>query len=878
MAARVAQWIFAAFLALVGVYLAWLGIKLISLGGSPYYAPVGVGLILVAALAAIGNVWGPRLYAAIVAITVVWSLFEVGFDLIQLLPRLAAFLVVGLWFLSPWSRAAMRKGEGAQPGPNMGSGRWVGGAIAAGALALVVASFQGYHVQEGTKNAVASNVQPVTDWRNYGGTTLGTRFGQIDQINEKTVSGLKEVWRYRTGVSYDFKDTPQEANGLVYVCTAGNQVIALDGDTGVEKWRYNPKSKVPGARDATLAGASTFARTCRGLGYHEAAAGYTGECAKRVITNTTDMRLIALDAITGAPCRSFGHDGEVYLGSGLSKYGAPPTGETMTTSAPLIAGDIIVIGGWVTDNQMLGNVSGVVRAYNAETGAFAWAWDLGNPGYHGLPDEGGEYTRGTPNSWTNMSYDPQLNLVYAATGNSSPDYFDGNLRTELAEQYASSVVAIDGATGEPKWHFQTVHRDIWDYDVPSQPVLVNVKKDGQDIPSVAVPTKRGEIFLLDRRDGTPVYPIEERPVPQNPAEGERTAPTQPFSPLPNFRADRNESNMWGLTPLDQLYCRVQFKKLRYDGHFTPPMRGGGGGDTGKPAYGGTFQYPGNAGGFNWGSVSVDADNGLLVAAPMLMGNRIVLRTQDEVRADRLAAAQRRQAQTRDEHAGPTPQGAPAAAGGRAGPGGPAAAPGTTPPGPQAQARPPGGMGGGGPRPKDPQYDAKNVTYVGQTAPFMSEWKIPLTNIGTEVPCFAPPWGVMGVIDLNTNKLLWKHPIGSMKDSGPFGISSGLPFIVGTPVQGGTLTTRGGLIFQGGAMDSTMRAYGLRDGKVKWQAPLPGSAHATPMTYLSPTTGKQYVVITVPNPNWKYPRTSNEKPSDDKGGWVIGYALKDAPAK
>jgi quinoprotein glucose dehydrogenase/quinate dehydrogenase (quinone) len=188
------------------------------------------------------------------------------------------------------------------------------------------------------------------------------------------------------------------------------------------------------------------------------------------------------------------------------------------------------------------------------------------------------------------------------------------------------------------------------------------------------------------------------------------------------------------------------------------------------------------------------------------------------------------------------------------------------------------MGGGGPRPKDPQYDAKNVTYVGQTAPFMSEWKIPLTNIGTEVPCFAPPWGVMGVIDLNTNKLLWKHPIGSMKDSGPFGISSGLPFIVGTPVQGGTLTTRGGLIFQGGAMDSTMRAYGLRDGKVKWQAPLPGSAHATPMTYLSPTTGKQYVVITVPNPNWKYPRSSNDKPSDDKGGWVIAYALKDDSVK
>ncbi len=572
MAARMAQWVFAAFLALVGAYLAWLGVKLIGLGGSYYYAPVGLGLIAVAVLLVLRNVWGPRLYAIITAITAVWALLESGFDLLALLPRLAAFLVVGLWFLSPWSRAAMRNNDG---GAEPSTGRWVGGSIALGALALVIASFQGYHVEQGTTNAVAANVQPVTDWRAYGGTTLATRFGQIDQINEKNVKNLKEVWRYRTGVSYDFKDTPQEANGLVYVCTAGNTLIALDGDTGTEKWRYDTKTKAPGGRDGGLEGASTFARTCRGLAYHEAPAGYTGQCPKRIITNTTDARLIAVDAITGAPCRDFGFDGVVNLNSGLGPHNA---GEYMTTSAPLVAGDIVVMGGWVTDNQMLGNVSGVVRAYNAMTGAFVWAWDLGNPGYHGLPDEGGEYTRGTPNAWTNMSYDPQLNMIYAATGNSSPDYFDGDLRTQFAEDYASSVVAIDAGDGSPKWHFQTVHRDIWDYDVPSQPVLVNIKRDGKDIPTVAVPTKRGEIFLFDRRDGTPVYPIEEKPVPQGGAEGERTAPTQPFSPLPNFRPDQTEARMWGLTPLDQLYCRVQYKKLRYEGHFTPPMRGGGGGD------------------------------------------------------------------------------------------------------------------------------------------------------------------------------------------------------------------------------------------------------------------------------------------------------------
>src|SRR5262249_38588206 len=158
----------------------------------------------------------------------------------------------------------------------------------------------------------------------------------------------------------------------------------------------------------------------------------------------------------------------------------------------------------------------------------------------------------------------------APTGNSSPDYFDGDLRIPQAEEFASSVVAIDAATGEPKWHFQTVHRDIWDWDVPSQPVLVDIKKDGQVIPAVAQPTKRGEIFLLDRRDGKPVYPIEERPVPQNPEKGEKVSATQPFSPLPNFHPDRKEQDMWGFTPLDQLWCRVAYKHLRYDGHFTPP--------------------------------------------------------------------------------------------------------------------------------------------------------------------------------------------------------------------------------------------------------------------------------------------------------------------
>ncbi len=839
---------FAAFLGLVAAYLAWYGGILLMLGGSFVYLLSGVALAAVSALLILQRPLAAIIYALLVAFWIVWSFIESGFDFLALLPRLAAFMVVGLWFVAPWHRTAM--GKTAENPVDAGE-RWVGGAIAVAAALLVVGAMQGYPVASGTDNKVTGT--GVTDWRHYGGTPGGQRFAQIDQINVANVGKLEKAWEFRTGVPYDFKQTPQMANGLVYLCTAGDTLIAIDSDTGEERWRHDTRTQVPGG----LENASTFARTCRGLGYHEAPAGYTGECAKRIINGTVDARLIAVDALTGRRCESFGFGGEVNLASGL---GYSPLGNFMVTSTPLIAGDKVVVGGWVTDNQQIGNPSGVLRAYDAITGQFAWAWDLGNPGYQGLPDEGGEFTRGTPNVWSNTAYDPELNLVYAPTGNSSPDYFDGKLRSKESEENASAIVAIDAATGQRRWVYQTVHRDIWDYDVPSQPVLVDVRKNGvgDPIPAVAQATKRGEIFLLDRRTGIPIYDTPELPVPQNPEAGEEVAATQPFSRLPHFRDDRTEKDMWGLTPLDMLHCRIEFRKMRYDGHFTPPMRGGGGYGQREDTWGGTFQYPGNAGGFNWGSVAVDADNGILIGAPMLMGNRIVLRSLEDRAADQAFNAERRAAAAAakgDEHEGP-----PA---------------------------PPAGRGG---RQQSPEaiahaqrFDQSQVLYRGDTAPFMSDWRLPLPwlkdsdnqLLGTNLPCFEPPFSQIGAIDLNTNKLLWKRPLGSMKLSGPFGIATGLPFMVGTPLQGGTLATRGGLAFHAGSMDATFRAFDIRTGEVKWQVDLPGSAHATPMSYVG-KNGKQYILITVPTPSWRYPRPDPSVlgPPSPEGGYVIAYALPD----
>jgi membrane-bound PQQ-dependent dehydrogenase (glucose/quinate/shikimate family) len=901
---------FAAFLTAVGAYLAVKGSALLGLGGSPYYVIAGLALIAVAVLLVLRSVWSVRLYAVLLAATIVWSVFEAGLDLWALMARLAAFLVVGLWFFAPWTTALYRT-DATKAAPKFGFARWHLAATVVGVVLLVAAGFNSGPVEAGSNFGTPTG-NGVTDWRSYGGTTLSTRFAEIAQITPGNAGKLKEIWRYRTKVAYDFKDTPQEVDGLVYVCTAGNTIVALDADTGQEKWRRATAPKVPGGSGPSgLDNASTYARTCRGLGYYDmastqrtsapttpaapVAAGHVGlqpiaaarapanaaaaDCPTRIITGTTNAKLIALDAKTGAPCASFGQNGQVDLTAGL---GSTPPGNYMVTSAPLVAGDLIVVGGWVTDNQQIGNPSGVVRAYSARDGRFMWAWDLGNPDNHAMPAAGGQFTRATPNTWSHMSYDPELNLIYAPTGNSSPDYFAGNLRSALDDKYSSSIIAIDAATGGARWSFQTVHRDIWDYDVPSQPVLVNVHRNGQVIPAVVQPTKRGEIFLLDRRTGVPIQPVEERAVPQNPAPGEHISATQPFSTLPNFRKDRGENNMWGLTPLDQLYCRVEFKKLRYEGHFTPNMPGVTpalrspkgytpsyaearfvGGETS----GGSFQYPGNAGGFNWGSVSVDADNGLMIGAPMLMGNRVTLSTA----ADRKAQAdamKARQKQWWKAHPADKARYDQATAKARA----QRAALGLPPLLAFGAVAPPSNPEGGPAGPPNVGSDQRLVEYTAATSPFMSNFHVPFLG-ETQMPCFKPPFGVIAAMDLNTGKMMWTRPFGSMKDSGPFGWKSKLPIIVGTPIQAGLMSTRGGVVFHAGAMDSTIRAYDTRKGKVLWSAPLPGSSQAVPMSYLSPS-GRQVVVVTVPNPSWSYPNTGAEKPTDDQGGWVIAYALGD----
>ena len=812
MISRIFHWAISALFTLIGLCLAVAGGYLVYLGGSFYYVAAGIATLTTAVYMFRGNPRATLIYGGILCVTLIWSIYEADLYLMALLPRLAAWVVLGLWFVTPWYKQSL-KSELLDQAPSTRT--WIAYPSIATFLVFIIAAMQGYE-QNGTGTVKAiSDKAPVTDWRQYGNSDGGTRFAEVDKINKENVSQLKEAWRYRTGVEDTFKMTPLQVDNMLYICGARNVLMAVNSDNGEEIWRYDPKATVPAKHQ--------YAETCRGISYHEAKPDYQGQCPTRIVTATVDARLLTVNAETGELCTDFGDNGIVNLRKGLSEH---LEDQYYVTSPALVADDVFVIGGLVLDSQDLGLPSGVVRAYHATTGEFAWAWDLGNPGYYGEPKEGEYYTPGTPNVWSIMSYDADLDLIYAPTGNASPDYF-GGARRDFDDEWSSSIVALDGATGEPRWKYQTVHHDIWDYDLPAQPVLVDVDRDGETIPSVAVPTKTGEIFLLDRRDGTPTFPIAERPVPQDPVIDEYLSPTQPESPLPNFHPYRHEKDMWGLTPIDQLVCRVMYKGMRYDGLFTPP--------TPK----GSLAAPGNFGGFNWGSVSVDADNGILIAAPMLLAHRLMAVTPEQVAAAGPKAAlllgKAHPAVRMDENA------------------------------PMPEAREVD--------PNDP-YDHLRIKYYGLILPFMS-------ILGTQVPCFEPPWSHIAAIDLNTKELLWSRPLGSMKNSGPFGIRSGLPFDVGTAVRAGTLTTRGGLTFVSSTMDSTVRAYDIRTGELKWSDDLPGNSQATPMTYKSNKDGKQYLIVTVPNPSWVYPRdpvsnnySDSRSIKDGKGGYVIAYAIEE----
>ena len=440
-------------------------------------------------------------------------------------------------------------------------------------------------------------------WSVYGGDASGVRYSNADQITPDNVNSLEVAWTFRTGAldgrpddtlrRVAFQTTPILVEDALIFCTQFNEVISVNPGTGAENWRFDPQVETdrrPGNQ-----------YTCRGVSYWESSASVSGECASRVFMGTVDSRLIALDAKSGALCSGFGYNGAVSLKPSVELRWP---GEFQITSAPAVIGDTVITGSSISDNLRTEAPKGTVHAFDAVTGALKWSFNpvpqsAGDPAYAEWSREAAQKT-GHANVWTTLSVDKERGLVFAPTSSPSPDYYGGNRLGD--NRYANSVVALDAETGAVVWDFQTVHHDVWDYDLPSQPGLYEVWRDGETHDVVVQTTKTGLVFVLDRDTGAPFLPVEERPVPQGAVSGEELSPTQPFPVLtpPIVPSDIEPRDAFGITIWDKMACAKKFRRLRSDGLFTPP------------SIQGTLAYPFTGGGANWGSSAFDPSRNLLI--------------------------------------------------------------------------------------------------------------------------------------------------------------------------------------------------------------------------------------------------------------------------
>ncbi|RWE75083.1 MAG: glucose/quinate/shikimate family membrane-bound PQQ-dependent dehydrogenase, partial [Mesorhizobium sp.] len=452
------------------------------------------------------------------------------------------------------------------------------------------------------KVAAAANLggdMPAGEWHFYGRTPFGQRYSPLDQITPDNVAKLQPAWTYRTGDvkgpddigETTYQVTPLKVGDALFICTPHNFAIAIDAASGKEKWRYDPKIKLDNNRQH---------QTCRGVSYYADAKIAAGQpCAQRVYLPTSDARLIALDAANGQVCPSFAEGGTLNL---MANMPYPKSGYYYSTSAPLIVAGKIIVGGAVNDNYSTEEPSGVIRAFDVETGALLWNWDSGNPDVTTPLPAGQTYTHNSPNMWSTASADEKLGLLYVPLGNQTPDQL-GMGRSANVEKFSSSITALDLNTGQLRWVRQTVHHDLWDMDVPAQPSLVDITTANGVVPALVGPTKQGDLYVLDRRTGEPIIPVKEVPAPGGAIEGDHASPTQPASDLSFNQKPLTGADMWGITLFDQLACRIELKKLRYEGRYTPPSLQG------------SLIYPGNFGVFNWGGVAVDPVRQVMFGMP-----------------------------------------------------------------------------------------------------------------------------------------------------------------------------------------------------------------------------------------------------------------------
>ncbi|QDY41886.1 membrane-bound PQQ-dependent dehydrogenase, glucose/quinate/shikimate family [Candidatus Pantoea soli] len=745
-------------LAILGIALLYMGSQLLIMGGSAFYALMAVGLLITAILLFRNRRSALALYAILMWITVAWTLWEVGFDKWQWIPRGDLFGLIGVWLAMPWVVRPLYQGTRRfHP--------FLGGTVAVMVVMVIGLCFYDPLPQAGSiSNArtPAEEQGAAADWTAYGGTADGMRFSALKQITKENVHTLEVAWTYHTGdlrqntdaTEYTFEATPLKANGMLYLCTPHNEVHALDPESGAVRWKYTPD------KDRSYLQQH---QTCRGVSYYQPAAEAAPQssaapaaCRRRIFNATTDAKLIALDADTGKPCTGFGNNGIVDLHANM---GQVRPHALMQTAAPLVAGNLVIVGGSVMDNGFnSGNPSGVIRAYDVQSGRLVWNFDPANPQRTAPIAADQTYPQDTPVAWGTLSADVKNGLVYVPFGNASPDEV-GLARDENSntEQFRDTLVALDLSTGAFRWRYQSSHHDLWDRDNPSQPSLLDIDYQGQKQPVVILPTKTGNLFVLNRLTGQPVYPVKEVSVStQGGVAGEKFAATQPVSSLNFIPQPLSEKSMWGITPFDQMACRMDFRRLRYDGNpWTPATEAG------------TLVFPGNIGVFNWGSVAVDPQRQMLIAAPVRLAYKYnLIRRTPQTATERLFTQDGQPYWNENFHGDYAIHIQQLASG----LGIPCIAP------------PWGRMVG---------VDLK----TGKT-----EW---LRRVGTTK-------------NLKTSFLPGRFPIG---------------FPMGMVAHGGPLLTAGDLVFHGATADNFFRAYDSTTGELLWQTELSAGAQATPSTYM-----------------------------------------------
>jgi len=814
----------AAVLGLIGLYLLGGGVWLAAIGGSGFYILLGALVVVSGVLLYQRRPAGLALYGMALLITLIWSLYEVGFDWWALSARGSLLIVIGIVLLIPPIVRQLHR-NAAYPARYGTASGFLLATIVISAVIAVYAMFQNPHDiagsfsdQQMAANPPVNDPVPAGEWHAYGRTLAGDRYSPLDQITPQNVDKLQVAWTYETGDKRGPNDpgestyevTPLMIDGTVYICTPHDKVIALDAVTGKQKWVFDPHLKEPMKQtmqhltcrgvsyfDGTAAGnapatasqdlqggeekrlaASDAEVTTQNAGVpqnvvtgkakpgdpnpvvnhkeasNEIVAAVDPACVKRLFAPTSDGRLIALSASTGLICPGFGgDDGTINLWANMPNI---TTGSIYSTSPPVVTDHLIIVGGAVNDNASATDASGVIRAFDVNTGTLVWNFDSKKPDATQPIANGQTYSNNAPNSWSVASYDPQLGLIYLPMGNQSPDQYGGNRSPEV-EKFSSSITALDANTGKVAWVFQGVHHDLWDMDVPAQPSLVDLTINGQSVPALVAPTKQGEIFVLNRKTGEPVLPVTEQPAPTGTVEGDHSAPTQPVSAVSFMPKPLEESDMWGATILDQLVCRILFRSMDYQGRYTPPTKRG------------SIIYPGNFGTFNWGAVAVDPERQVMFGMPVYLAftSKMVKRPNDTARVV--------------------------------------------------------------------SKDGEDIFNENFGAPWASKMGAFLSPI--KLPCQQPPWGYVAGVDLTTGKTIYKHVNGTVRDLSPLP----LPFKMGVPGIGGPIVTKGGVAFLSGTMDYYVRGYDLKTGAEIWRDRLPAGGQATPSTYQG-SDGRQYLIV------------------------------------